>query len=57
MEYLGMFLIVWVSTVNGVAITTAGPMSVDACNAAKIAAQSRASQTQSVTALCVGASQ
>lgn len=53
-EYIGVFLIVWVSTVNGVAMTTAGPMTAEECKTAKATAQARANKNTSVTALCVG---
>lgn len=55
MTFLDTFLIVWVSTVSGVAITTVGPLTADACKVGKIAAQSRATPTTSVTSLCVKA--
>jgi len=53
-EYIGTFLIVWISTTQGVALTTAGPMTESACEAGKITAQARASKTISVTAICIG---
>lgn len=53
MNFTEIFLVIWVSSVSGEALTTAGPMTMTQCQEAKRVVQTWASKTKSVTALCL----